>query len=73
MNLNEPSQENLEYLVSAITEKLDVVNTAAMESKHFDVAKYEDIKDIYHLIENKNNISVSEKEAIVSELSKLRK
>ncbi|SFE39671.1 DUF1128 domain-containing protein [Alteribacillus iranensis] len=73
MKLNEPTQENLEFMVNAISNKLDVVNTAAMEPKHFDVEKYDDIKDIYDMICYKDNISVNEKEAIVSELGKLRK
>ncbi|WP_240375275.1 DUF1128 family protein [Bacillus piscicola] len=73
MNLEEPTQENLNTMVEEISAKLDVVNTAAMEPKHFDIDKYDDIKDIYELIANKDSISVSEKEAIVSELGRLRK
>jgi uncharacterized protein YfkK (UPF0435 family) len=46
---------------------------AAIKADHFDVNMYEDLKDIYELVMSKERFSISEIEAIVSELGKLRK
>ncbi|MFB4162631.1 DUF1128 domain-containing protein [Alteribacillus sp. JSM 102045] len=73
MNLEEPTQENLSFMVEEITQKLQIVNVAAMKSESFDMKNYEDIKDIYEMVESKDNFSVSEMDAIVSELGKLKK
>ncbi|SDG96830.1 Uncharacterized protein YfkK, UPF0435 family [Alteribacillus persepolensis] len=73
MNLEEKSQENLQFMVGEITAKLQVVNKAAMESNSFDLNNYEEIKDLYEMVQSKNQFSVSEMDAIISELGKLKK
>ncbi|WP_199256812.1 DUF1128 domain-containing protein [Alteribacillus sp. YIM 98480] len=73
MSLEEKTQENLSFMVEEITQKLQVVNTAAMKGDSFDLKNYEDIKDIYEMVESKDHFSVSEMDAIVSELGKLKK
>jgi uncharacterized protein YfkK (UPF0435 family) len=44
-----------------------------MQPEHYDVDQYHEIKEIYDMVDSKNNISVSEMQAIVSELGHLRK
>ncbi len=73
LSLEEKTQENLSFMVEEITQKLQVVNTAAMKGDSFDLKNYEDIKDIYEMVESKDHFSVSEMDAIVSELGKLKK
>ncbi len=73
MNLDNYSQENVEFMIEAIKTKLRMASGAAMQATNFDSSKYEDIKDIYDIISSKNNFSISEVEALVSELGKLRK
>nr|WP_175488345.1 DUF1128 domain-containing protein [Alteribacillus bidgolensis] len=73
MSLEEKTQENLSFMVEEITQKLQVVNTAVMKGDSFDLKNYEDIKDIYEMVESKEHFSVSEMDAIVSELGKLKK
>ncbi len=53
--------------------KLQIVNAGALNSKSFDTDQYEDLRDIYEMIKKKNSFSVSELDAIVSELGRLRK
>lgn len=72
MNLSEPTQQNVEYMIEAIKTKLRMATGAAMQASSFSIARYEDIKDIYDMIESKDRFSISEVEALVSELGKLR-
>ena len=71
-DLNEPTQENVEYMVEAIKTKLRMASGAAMQASNFDMGKYEDLKDIYDIVAGKEKFSISEVEALVSELGKLR-
>lgn len=73
MDLSQRSAENVAYMIDAIKTKLRVASGAAIKPEHFDDAKYEDLKDIYELVASKSAFSVSEIDAIVSELGRLRK
>lgn len=72
MNLNEPTLENVSYMIEAIKTKLRMATGAAMQASSFSIARYEDIKDIYDMINSKDRFSISEVEALASELGKLR-
>ncbi|MGM8214439.1 DUF1128 domain-containing protein [Bacillaceae bacterium W0354] len=73
MNLNEATQENLKYIIDDLTKSLQVLNPSVMNAEHYDLANYDDIKDLYEMVKNKGNISVPEIHAIIDELKKLRK
>lgn len=72
MNLNEPTPSNVAFMIEEIKNKLKMATAAAMQPGHFDLNRYEDIKDIYDVIASKPSFSISEVEALVSELGKLR-
>ncbi|THF77510.1 DUF1128 domain-containing protein [Cohnella fermenti] len=72
MDLLKPSQENVEFMIEGIKTKLRMASAAAMQASSFHVDKYEDIKDIYDMVSSKDKFSISEVEALVSELGKLR-
>ncbi|MBB6637848.1 DUF1128 domain-containing protein [Cohnella thailandensis] len=72
MDLSQPTQANVEFMIEAIKLKLRMASGAAMQASHFQVDKYEDIKDIYDMVNSKDKFSISEVEALVSELGKLR-
>jgi uncharacterized protein YfkK (UPF0435 family) len=73
MDLNKPSPENAEFMVEEIKKKLRVATGAAIKSTHFNEEQFEELKDIYDMVMSKERFSISEIEAIVSELGKLRK
>lgn len=73
MNLEEKTEENIAYMVKQIRTKLQAVNQAALRSEHFDLQKYDELKEIYELVENKETFSLQEMDAIVSELGALTK
>lgn len=69
----EQSQQQVEMMIEVIKDRLKMATAQAMQASAFSVEQYEDIKDIYELVISKSNYSISEMEAIVSELGKLRR
>jgi len=73
MNLEEPSQENLEFILNELAEKLDVANRMIMEPEGYNLNKYDDLKFMYDMVINKGKLSPSETQAFVDELRSVRK
>jgi uncharacterized protein YfkK (UPF0435 family) len=73
MNLTQPSQENVEYMIDQIKEKLRMVNVDAMKSDNFDDSQYEELHELYSMVKQRSTFSPSEMQAIASELGSLRK
>ncbi|MBV7506364.1 DUF1128 domain-containing protein [Neobacillus drentensis] len=73
MNLSEKSIENVEYMIEQIKEKLKVLNLGAIKPSHFDEEMYEELKEIYDMVQRKNSFSPNEMQALVEELGSLRK
>lgn len=71
-NLAEPNQANIEFMIDTIKNKLRMASGAAMQASNFSLASYEDLKDVYDIVASKDKFSISEVEAIVSELGQLR-
>lgn len=71
-DLNQPTQQNVEFMIEEIKSKLRMATAAAMQASHFGTDKYEDIRDLYEVVASKPSFSISEMEALVSELGKLR-
>ena len=45
---------------------------AAMQASHFSVERYGEIRELYEIVSGKNKFSISEVEALVTELGQLR-
>ncbi|MBU5442893.1 MULTISPECIES: DUF1128 domain-containing protein [unclassified Paenibacillus] len=73
MDLTKPTQENVEYMIETIKSKLKMATAAAMQASAFSTEQYEEIQELYEIVNSKSNFSISEVEALVSELGKLRK
>ncbi|WP_248931175.1 DUF1128 domain-containing protein [Paenibacillus hamazuiensis] len=73
MDLSQKTAENAEFMIEAIKKKLRMASGAAFKASHFNTDLYEDLKDIYEMVASKNNFSISEIEAITTELGRLRK
>lgn len=71
-NLQLQSKENVEFMIDVIKTKLKMASAAAMQASHFDINQYEDIRELYEVVAAKDKFSISEVEALVSELGKLR-
>ncbi|MEK5059251.1 DUF1128 domain-containing protein [Paenibacillus shunpengii] len=72
MDLSQKNQQNIEFMIDAIKSKLRMASASALQSSAFTVAQYDDILDIYEIVNSKSNLSISEVEALVSELGRLR-
>ncbi|WP_152656421.1 DUF1128 domain-containing protein [Oceanobacillus sp. CFH 90083] len=73
MQLDQPSIENMEYMLQALAEKLKVVNRAIMDVEDYNLEKYEDLKWMYDMVISKGHLSASETQAFVNELAAIRK
>lgn len=73
MNLANPSQENVEYMIEQIKEKLRMVNVDAMRPESFDDSAYEDLHYLHTMVMKRDSFSPSEMQAIAAELGSLRK
>lgn len=73
MDLSQKSEDNVAFMIEGIKSKLKVVTAASIKAEHFDMDKYEDIKDLYEIVMYKTNFSISEIEALCDELKNLKK
>ena len=67
------TQAQVELMIESIKDRLKMATAQAMQASAFSVEQYDDIKDIYDIVMNKTHFSISEMEALVSELGKLRR
>lgn len=73
MNLNEPTEENLTFILEELSKKLKVANKSLLDPEDYDLDKYSDLKMMYDVLHNKETLSPSETDAFVKELSATRK
>ncbi|MBO8155269.1 MAG: DUF1128 domain-containing protein [Bacillaceae bacterium] len=73
MNLQEATEKNLAFMIEQMAERLQMINRSLLNPDDFNLESYQDIKDIYDMIHSRPNLSVSEINAIIDELSKYRK
>ncbi|MEN2766479.1 DUF1128 domain-containing protein [Ornithinibacillus xuwenensis] len=73
MNLENPSKENLQFILEELAERLAVVNRSIMDAEDYDISKYDDIKFMYDMVVQKGKLSASETQAFIQELRTVRK
>lgn len=73
MDLSQNTMENTEFMIEEIKKKLRMATGAALKASALGDEQYEDLRDIYEMVNGKNQFSISEIEAITSELGRLRK
>ncbi len=71
--LSKPSEHNMEVMIEGIKTKLKMAAVHAIKPEHFDLEQYEDILEVYDIVMSKSLFSISEVEALVTELGRLRK
>jgi uncharacterized protein YfkK (UPF0435 family) len=73
LDLTNHSAENIEYMVEKIKEKLRLMNFGVISAESFNVEAYDDLKDLFDMVQKKAFFSPSEMQAITVELGNLRK
>jgi uncharacterized protein YfkK (UPF0435 family) len=72
MDLSNPTPENVVFMIEKITEKLRMVNSAALKAENFSTSKYEDLHYMYKMVMKRETITPNEMQAIAAELGTLR-
>ncbi|MNC73924.1 hypothetical protein D3C75_1252030 [compost metagenome] len=72
-DLTVQSEENIEFMIEEIKNKLRMATGAAMTASSFSLDRYEDIHEVYDIVMSKERLSISEVEALAKELGSLRK
>lgn len=73
MNLEVANQENLQYILDQLGVKLAVANKIMLDSKDYDLDKYDDLKYLYEYVMKQVQLSPSESQAFIDELRTVRK
>lgn len=73
MNLDNPSNENLKFILEQLADKLDIANRVLVNEKDYDLERYDDLKYMYEFVVKKQQLSVNEKHAFIDELRSVRK
>lgn len=72
LSTNDKKRDELSSMIEDIKTKLHIVNGAAIKPEHFSLDKFEEIKEVHAMVMKKSSFSVSEMDAIVSELGTMR-
>lgn len=73
MDLKTASEANLTFIVNEIKANLKIVNAALISPEHFLLEDYEDLLEIYQLVQRKQGqLTMMEIEGILEELRTLR-
>lgn len=72
MDLSVASQENLAFILNELSDKLNVANRILMDEKHYDLNKYDDLKNLYDMVINRGQLSLDETDAFIDELRNIR-
>lgn len=73
MNLDHKSEENLEFILSKLAQKLEVANRFIMDPEAYSLDKYDELKSMYDLVMSRQSLSPSETQAFIAELRSARK
>ncbi|HLR80238.1 MAG TPA: DUF1128 domain-containing protein [Bacillota bacterium] len=73
MDLERPTLKNLKYILDDLAERLDVANRLIMDPDDYDLNKYEQLKDMYEFVLQKERLTPSETHAFIEELRSVRK
>ncbi|MGG1553504.1 MULTISPECIES: DUF1128 domain-containing protein [Paenibacillus] len=73
MDLSVWSEANVEFMFEEIKKKLRMATGGSIKASNVSEAVYEDLRDLYEMVASKDKFSISEIDAITTELGKLRK
>lgn len=73
MDLSVWSEANVEFMFEEIKKKLRMATGGSIKASNVSEDVYEDLRDLYEMVASKERFSISEIDAITTELGKLRK
>lgn len=72
MDLSIANQKNLQFILDELSQKLNVANRILMDEKHYDLNKYDDLKNLYDMVLTRNQLTLAETDAFIDELRHIR-
>jgi uncharacterized protein YfkK (UPF0435 family) len=63
----------VQFMLEEIKNRLKMATMAAIKPDHFNAEHYEDVRDLYEFVITKTTFSITEMEAIVDELGRIKK
>ncbi|MFC2950140.1 DUF1128 domain-containing protein [Virgibacillus sediminis] len=73
MTLENASRENMKIILDGLADKLNVVNRTLMDPDDYDLGKYDELKFMYDMVQQKGSLSAAETQAFIEELRTVRK
>lgn len=73
MSLDTPSEENMQQLLDKLADVMSVANHSLFDTKHYDLSKYDYLKQLHDIVVQKEKLTMSETEAFINELRSIRK
>ncbi|SFS77579.1 DUF1128 domain-containing protein [Marininema halotolerans] len=73
MNLEQPTQENLTFMINEIKNHLKLVNAGLIKAEDYHLDDYEEVHDLYTMVgKRQGKLTMMEIEGILEELRSLR-
>lgn len=66
------TEKSIDEMITDIKKKLQLVNQDMIRAENYSTGQYDELRDIHELVMSKASISVSEMEAILTELGNIR-
>lgn len=73
MDITVKNDATVQFMLEEIKNRLKMATMAAIKPDHFNVDHYEDVRDLYEFVITKSTFSITEMEAIVDELGRIKK
>ena len=73
MDITVKNDATVQFMLEEIKNRLKMATMAAIKPDHFNAEHYEDVRDLYEFVTSKTSFSITEMEAIVDELGRIKK
>ena len=73
MDITVKNDATVQFMLEEIKNRLKMATMAAIKPDHFNEEHYEDVRDLYEFVITKSTFSITEMEAIVDELGRIKK
>ncbi|RYL95369.1 DUF1128 family protein [Sporolactobacillus sp. THM7-4] len=72
MDLHVKNRKNIDHMISTIRQKLQIANRELLSSEDYPLSKYDQLYEIYELLNRQESVSTFQMAAILDELKTLR-
>jgi uncharacterized protein YfkK (UPF0435 family) len=73
LDITVKNDATVQFMLEEIKNRLKMATMAAIKPDHFNTDHYEDVLELYEFVTSKTTFSITEMEAIVDELGRIKK